>query len=88
MRRLRLWDGGALDWALATSPEKRDVFYYGNLPIGESLVAELLSFEREPAGEGGRAPSRRQDAHAPDACARRQPIADVITRRIFVAGAT
>ena len=59
VRRLRLWDG-SLDWALATSPDKRDVFYYGNLPLGESLVAELLSFEREPPATSGPAPPSRR----------------------------
>ena len=67
---------------------KRDVFYYGNLPIGESLVAELLSFEREPAGDGrpgavASVKTRMRLTRARD----RQPIADVITRRIFVEGA-
>jgi probable biosynthetic protein (TIGR04098 family) len=35
-----------LDWALAASVVRRDVFFYANLPLGESLVAELGSFER------------------------------------------
>jgi len=84
VRRLRLWEGRSLDWALATSPDKRDVFYYGNLPIGESLVAELLSFEREAVCDGrAGVKTRMRLTRARDG----QRIADVITRRLFVDGA-
>lgn len=90
VRRLGLFEPGslALDWSLATSPVKRMVFYYGNLPIGESLVAELLSFEPEPEPATGRhaagsVKTRVRLARATDG----QPIADVITRRLFVEGA-
>ena len=86
VRRLRLWDGRGLDWALATSPDRRDVFYYGNLPIGESLVAELLSFEHEPARDGRTGAGVKTRVRLTRACDG-QPIADVITRRLFVDGA-
>ena len=43
---------------IATSPTRRDVFYYGNLPLGESLIATLVAFASRPG--------RRQDARAPD----------------------
>jgi probable biosynthetic protein (TIGR04098 family) len=85
IKRLRLAPRRSLDWALGTSPVRRDVFYYGNLPLGEALYAELLSFEPDDAaaGQAGagvktRVRLRRQGD--------RQPIADVITRRLFVRG--
>lgn len=71
------------DWSLATSPVARGVFYYGNLPLGELLVVELLSFEpdethgrRGPAGVKTRVRLRRESDG--------RPIADVVTRRLFV----
>jgi probable biosynthetic protein (TIGR04098 family) len=76
------------DWALATSPTARDVFFYGNLPLGESLIAELLEFApRWPAGprlDGGsaevnirtRVRLRRENGG--------QPMADIITNRVVV----
>jgi probable biosynthetic protein (TIGR04098 family) len=64
------------DWALATSPARRDVFYYGNLPLGESLIATLMSFEPDREGVKTRVRlTRAGDGH---------PIADVVTRRVFV----
>jgi len=33
------------DWALGTSAIRRDVFYYANLALGDSLIAELLDLE-------------------------------------------
>ena len=36
----------AQDWARLTSVVRRDVFYYGNLPLGETVAAELLACER------------------------------------------
>jgi len=38
--------GQGVEWATATSVVARDVFFYANLPLGESLVAQLMSFER------------------------------------------
>jgi probable biosynthetic protein (TIGR04098 family) len=35
------------DWALATSPVRRDIFFHANLPLGESIRAELLAVEEE-----------------------------------------
>jgi probable biosynthetic protein (TIGR04098 family) len=76
VRRLKLARGLTRDWALATSPVARDVFYYGNLPLGDGLLVELVSFAEERAGVKTRVRLRR----ARDA----QVIADVITRRAFV----
>jgi len=45
VRRLRLGDTGDLDWAVATSVVRRDVYYLENLPLGASLTAQLLTFE-------------------------------------------
>jgi probable biosynthetic protein (TIGR04098 family) len=64
------------DWALATSTVARDVFYYRNLPLGEALLVELLAFEPDDTGVKTRVRLRR----AGDA----QPIADVVTRKLFV----
>ncbi|HVY40437.1 MAG TPA: Pnap_2097 family protein [Polyangia bacterium] len=64
------------DWALAVSPIARDVFYYGNLPLGDALLVDLLAFETMDDGVKTRVRLRR----ASD----RVPIADVITRRVFV----
>jgi probable biosynthetic protein (TIGR04098 family) len=76
VRRLRLFPEAGCDWALATSPQRRDVFYYANLPLGEALVAELLSFAREAGGVKTRVRlTRARDGRC---------IADVITRRLFV----
>jgi probable biosynthetic protein (TIGR04098 family) len=36
-----------IEWATDTSVVARDVFFYANLPLGESLVAELMAFERQ-----------------------------------------
>ena len=76
VRKLRLAPAGAPDWALATSPVARDVLYYGNLPLGDALVAELVSFE--PAGGGVKTRVRLRRARGG------QAIADVITRRLHV----
>jgi probable biosynthetic protein (TIGR04098 family) len=73
----------ARDWALATSPVQRDVFYYGNLPLGEALVVELLGVEADaPGARGARGVKTRvRLRRARD----RRTIADVVTRRQFVA---
>jgi probable biosynthetic protein (TIGR04098 family) len=63
------------DWALATSPTRRDVFYYGNLPLGESLIATLMTFD--PDREGVK--TRVRLTRASDG----QAIADLVTRRVF-----
>ena len=64
------------DWALAASPIARDVFYYGNLPLGDGLLVDVLAFD----------PDRRQHEkpRAASEVARPPPIANVITRRVFV----
>jgi probable biosynthetic protein (TIGR04098 family) len=46
VRRLGLSPRPSEDWARATSVVRRDVFYYGNLPLGEELAAELLACDR------------------------------------------
>src|SRR6202000_3426587 len=33
-----------IDWALATSTVRRDIFFTANLPLGEALFAELAAF--------------------------------------------
>jgi probable biosynthetic protein (TIGR04098 family) len=84
----------ATDWALGTSTVRRDVFYYANLPLGESLVAELVGFEPDlvvpdaddawgaGGGDGGHTgvKTRLRLRRASTG----QPIADVVTRRLFV----
>ena len=67
---------GRTDWALAASPIARDVFYYGNLPLGDALLVDVLAFDPTEDGVKTRVRLRR----ARD----RVPIADVITRRVFV----
>jgi probable biosynthetic protein (TIGR04098 family) len=67
---------GEPDWALHTSPVRRDVFYYCNLPLGQSLTAELLAVEREAGGVRTRVRLRRT---VDGVC-----MADLVTRRIFV----
>ncbi|HVR62455.1 MAG TPA: Pnap_2097 family protein [Polyangia bacterium] len=81
VRRLRLAPANITDWATATSPVRRDVFFYRNLPLGETLLVELLAFEREHSGSvKTRVRLRReQDGTA---------IADVVTRRAFVSERT
>jgi probable biosynthetic protein (TIGR04098 family) len=79
VRRLGLWDGR--DWALAASPTRRDVFYYGNLPLGEALVVTLLAFERESAdATGATVKTRVRLTRARDG----RRIADVVTRRALL----
>jgi probable biosynthetic protein (TIGR04098 family) len=84
VRRLGLAERRSLDWALATSPVQRDVFFYGNLPLGDALVVELLSFEREGADArgdaGGGVKTRVRLRRERDGVV----IADVITRRLVV----
>lgn len=64
------------DWALATSPIARDVFYYGNLPLGDALLVDILAFDLMDDGVKTRVRLRRaRDGGR---------IADVITRRVFV----
>jgi probable biosynthetic protein (TIGR04098 family) len=82
----------AVDWALATSAVRRDVFFYDNLPLGDALTATLMSFHSEGDRQGNgndrevttRIRLSRQDDEAGGA---RRPMADVITRRRFVPGA-
>jgi probable biosynthetic protein (TIGR04098 family) len=78
VRRLGLGPADAPDWAVATSPLARDVFYYGNLPLGDALSVQLLSFAMSDDGAGVKTRvrlRRASDGHV---------IADVITRRIFI----
>jgi probable biosynthetic protein (TIGR04098 family) len=70
---LGLAPGG--DWALVASPVRRDVFYYGNLPLGQALTAELLSFTADGAGVTTRMRLRRTGG---------ERMADLVTRRLFI----
>jgi probable biosynthetic protein (TIGR04098 family) len=74
-------DTRGLDWALATSAVRRDVFYYDNLPLGAPMVAALMSFDRD-AGDGGGVTTHVRLARAEGG----RPMADIVTRRRFVAG--
>jgi probable biosynthetic protein (TIGR04098 family) len=78
---------GPRDWAHLTSTVRRDVFYYDNLPLGAELRAALLSFTRDRRGVTTRVRLTRADmSGGPEA---RRPMADVVTRRVFVGeGAT
>jgi probable biosynthetic protein (TIGR04098 family) len=76
VRQLGYERSATADWALATSPVARDVFYYGNLPLGEALVAELVAFVDDGAGVKTRIRLRRARDE--------QAMADVITRRTYV----
>jgi probable biosynthetic protein (TIGR04098 family) len=80
VRRLGLADetGAAdgprgIDWALGTSAVRRDVYYYDNLPLGGSLTAALLGFERE----AGAVATHMRISRAADG----RRMADIITRR-------
>jgi probable biosynthetic protein (TIGR04098 family) len=64
------------DWALATSPVRRDVFYYANLPLGAPLIVELLALERAPDRVRTRVRLRRADDDS--------RIADLVTERAMV----
>jgi probable biosynthetic protein (TIGR04098 family) len=75
VRTLRLARAGS-DWALVASAVERDVFYYANLPLGEALVAELVSFTRERGAVCTHVRLRREESGA--------PMADLLTRRVFV----
>jgi probable biosynthetic protein (TIGR04098 family) len=66
--------GTNADWALATSPVQRDVYYYENLPLGAALTATLHLCEATDSGLVTRVRLGREDG---------RPMADVITRRAF-----
>jgi probable biosynthetic protein (TIGR04098 family) len=70
---------GLRDWALVTSAVRRDIFYYDNLPLGASLTAELLAFEEDCSGVTTRIRFTPSDD-------RSRPMADIVTRRVFVRG--
>jgi probable biosynthetic protein (TIGR04098 family) len=72
--------GGSRDWALLTSTVRRDVFYYDNLPLGATLTAALLAFEEDSTGVTTRVRFSRRDDGG-------RPMADIVTRRVFVRGA-
>jgi probable biosynthetic protein (TIGR04098 family) len=71
--------GGSRDWALITSAVRRDVFYYENLPLGATLTAALLAFEEDGTGVTTRIRLSRRDDGG-------RPMADIVTRRVFVRG--
>ena len=68
------------DWALMTSTVRRDIFYYENLPLGAALTATLLAFEEDSSG----VTTRVRFSRAGDGG---RPMADIVTRRVFVRGA-
>jgi hypothetical protein len=70
---------GSRDWALLTSAVRRDVFYYENLPLGATLTAALLVFDEDSAGVTTRIRFSRRDDGG-------RPMADIVTRRVFVRG--
>jgi probable biosynthetic protein (TIGR04098 family) len=77
VRRLGLAPRSLPDWALATSTVRRDLFFYGNLPLGESLVVELLGLVWEgDASVKTRVRLRRQRDGL--------VMADVVTRRALL----
>jgi probable biosynthetic protein (TIGR04098 family) len=65
------------DWALTTSPVRRDVFYYRNLPLGQALCADLVELRPEPGQEGTAVRTRIRLRAADDG----QPMADIVTAR-------
>lgn len=67
------------DWALVTSSVRRDIFYYENLPLGAALTAALVAFEEDGSG----VTTRVRFTRAGDAG---RPMADIVTRRVFVRG--
>jgi probable biosynthetic protein (TIGR04098 family) len=40
------------DWSVIASPVRRDLFFYGNLPLGETLRTQLLAATSEAAAGG------------------------------------
>ncbi len=74
--RLGLAPPSAIDWSLATSVVRRDVFFYANLPLGESLTAELVSFELRQRGARSHVRLVRAGGGA--------LMADLVTERQFV----
>jgi probable biosynthetic protein (TIGR04098 family) len=78
VRALGLAPDPTADWALAASPVRRDVFYYCNLPLGETLTAELLAFERTEDRDGVRTRMRLRRARGGET------MADVVTLRELV----
>ena len=63
------------DWALALSPVRRDVFYYANLPLGESLTVELCDYRFMSGGVRTHLRLRRTGDG--------ERMADVITQKVL-----
>jgi len=70
---------GSRDWALLTSAVRRVVFYYDNLPLGATLRATLVALEEDSTGVTTRVRFSRRDDDG-------RPMADIVTRRVFVRG--
>jgi probable biosynthetic protein (TIGR04098 family) len=51
------------DWALGTSAIRRDVFYYANLALGDSLIAELLDLQLVRDASPDLPPNKGDDDH-------------------------
>lgn len=67
-----------VDWALATSAVRRDVYYYDNLALGDALTATLRLYERDGTG----VITHVRLSRAADG----RPMADVIARRAHLRG--
>lgn len=65
------------EWALATSTLRRDVFYYGNIRIGDTLSTHLLAVEWE---HGGTVKTHLRIVRESDG----RTLADLITRKRVV----
>lgn len=67
---------GALcfDWALATSPVQRAVYYYANLALGDRVQVELCSINADAGGVNTHVRLRR--------CSDGRVMSDVVTRRV------
>jgi probable biosynthetic protein (TIGR04098 family) len=76
--QLSLAPARGVEWATDTSVVARDVFFYANLPLGESLIAELTSFERRERGVKTHVRLRRARGGL--------AMADLVTERRFVRG--
>jgi probable biosynthetic protein (TIGR04098 family) len=76
------------DWSVIASPVRRDLFFYGNLPLGEGLRTQLLSATSEAATPGGDGPATlkthlrlgRVDGDGAGRVSDRLVMADIVSR--------
>jgi len=71
------WLPDGRDWALATSTVRRDIFYYTNIALGESVCSQVLSMDRH----GGIVKTHTRLVRQADGVR----MADVITAKAIVA---